>query len=49
MFGKGECGNLGLTSIESFSEIEISHFVACKNYDEIITHTQSYIRMPSLV
>lgn len=37
MSGKAECLTLGLTSIEFLPEIQISHFIACKNYDEEIT------------
>ena len=37
MHGKVECGTLDLTSIKSLPEIQISHFIACKNYDEKIT------------
>ena len=37
MFGKVECVTLGLTTIESLTEIQISHFIACKNYEEKIT------------
>jgi CheY-like chemotaxis protein len=37
MFGKIECVTLGLTTIESLTEIQISHFIACKNYEEKIT------------
>ena len=37
MPGKVECVTLGLTTIESLTEIQISHFIACKNYEEKIT------------
>ena len=37
MPGKVECITLGLTTIESLPEIQISHFIACKNYEEKIT------------
>jgi CheY-like chemotaxis protein len=37
MSGKAESVTLGLTTIESLPEIHISHFIACKNYEEKIT------------
>ena len=37
MSGKLESVTLGLTTIESLPEIQTSHFIACKNYDEKIT------------
>jgi PleD family two-component response regulator len=37
MPGKVECVTLGLTTIESLPEIQISHLIACKNYEEKIT------------
>ena len=37
MFGKLECVILGLTTIETLPEIQISHFIACTNYEEKIT------------
>jgi CheY-like chemotaxis protein len=36
MFGKVECQTLGLANIESLPQIQISHFIACKNYEEKI-------------
>ncbi|MFY9870929.1 MAG: response regulator [Candidatus Nitrosopolaris sp.] len=37
MAAKVECLTLGLTTIKTLSEIQISHFIACKNYEEKIT------------
>jgi PleD family two-component response regulator len=37
MFGKVEC----VPTIEFLPEIQISHFIACKNYDEKITTIQA--------
>ena len=37
MSGKLESVTLGLTTIESLPEIQISPFIACKNYEETIT------------
>ena len=37
MHGKVECLTLGLTTIKTLPEIQISHFIACKNYEERIT------------
>jgi PleD family two-component response regulator len=37
MFGKVECVTLGLITIESLPEIQISHFIASTNYEEKIT------------
>jgi hypothetical protein len=36
MSGHVECVTLGLTTIEFLPEIQISHLIACKNYDEKI-------------
>lgn len=41
MFGKVECETLGLITIESLTEIQISPFIACKNYEETITAIQT--------
>jgi CheY-like chemotaxis protein len=41
MAGKVECLSLGLTTIKTLSEIPISHFIACKNYEEKITAIQT--------
>jgi PleD family two-component response regulator len=37
MAGKVECLTLGLTTFKTLPEIPISHFMACKNYEEKIT------------
>ena len=37
MSGKVECVTLGLTTIDFLPEIQISDYIACKNYDEKIT------------
>jgi hypothetical protein len=37
MCTKVEPVTLGLATIESLPEIQISHFIACKNYEEKIT------------
>jgi PleD family two-component response regulator len=37
MAGKVECLTLGLTTFKTLPEIPISHFIACKNYEEKIT------------
>jgi PleD family two-component response regulator len=37
MSGKVECVTLGLATVEFLPEIQISHLIACKKYDEKIT------------
>src|SRR5215469_17106574 len=37
MSGKVECVSLGLATVEFLPEIQISHLIACKKYDEKIT------------
>ena len=37
MSGKVECATLGLATVEFLPEIQISHLIACKKYDEKVT------------